>query len=248
MMRGLLKLIWGIDIMLEVKNVEVKYGAVPAIKDVSFHINRGQVVSMVGSNGAGKTSLIKSISGLNQITKGEIWFDGIRIDTLPAHQRIKYGISHIPEGRMVFDKLSVYDNLLLGAFVRENEKEIKESLEMVYEMFPILKERSTQKAGTMSGGQQQMLAIARGLMSTPKLVMLDEPSLGLSPALVTEVLEIIKKIKKEGLTILLVEQDVQDALELADYGYVLQNGVISTRGTGEELLSSDIVKKAYLGL
>lgn len=247
-MKGLLKPIWGIDIMLKVNNVEVRYGEVPAIRDVSFEIKEGQVVSIVGSNGAGKTTLIKSISGINPIHRGEIWFDGVRIDQLPAHERVKMGISHIPEGRLVFDKLSVYDNLLLGAFVRTDEKEIKKTLEMVYELFPILKERSNQKAGTMSGGQQQMLAIARGLMSKPRLVMFDEPSLGLSPVLVSEVFDTIKRIKQEGLTIILVEQDVQDALELADYGYVLQNGTITIDGTGKELLNSDIVKKAYLGL
>jgi len=234
--------------MLKIEKLEVRYGEVPAIRDVSFGVKEGQVVSIVGSNGAGKTSLIKAISGLNPVFKGEIWFDGVRIDQLPSHERVKMGISHIPEGRLVFDKLSVYDNLLLGAFVRTDEKEIKKSLEMVYEMFPILKERANQKAGTMSGGQQQMLAIARGLMLSPRLVMFDEPSLGLSPVLVSEVFEIIKRIKAEGLTIILVEQDVQDALEMADYGYVLQNGTISIKGTGDELLQSDIVKKAYLGL
>lgn len=234
--------------MLEVKNIEVKYGNVPAIRDASFQVKEGQVLSIVGSNGAGKTTLMKAISGLVNVTKGEIWFEGNRLDTVPAHDRVKRGIAQVPEGRLVFGTMSVYDNLLLGAFTQENEKIVKESLEMVYDMFPILKERANQKAGTMSGGQQQMVAIARALMSRPRLLMLDEPSLGLSPAMVLEVFRIIHRIKDEGMTIILVEQDVHDALEMADYGYVLQNGTFTMHDTGDNLLKSDMIRQAYLGM
>lgn len=232
--------------MLKVKNIISGYDNLPVIRNTSFTIPKGQVVSIVGSNGAGKTTLLKTISGLLQNSEGEILFEDNRIDRLTVHERVELGISQVPEGRLIFDTMSVYENLILGAYT-QSDQTIKDSLEKVYTYFPILKERTKQKAGTMSGGQQQMLAIARSLMSKPKLIMFDEPSLGLAPALVSDVFNIIREIKKEGLTIILVEQDVHHALSLADYGYVIQNGIITQGDTGENLLNSEEIKSAYLG-
>jgi len=232
--------------MLNVKNIISGYDNLPVIRNTSFTIPKGQVVSIVGSNGAGKTTLLKTISGLLQNSEGEILFEDNRIDRLTVHERVELGISQVPEGRLIFDTMSVYENLILGAYT-QSDQTIKDSLEKVYTYFPILKERTKQKAGTMSGGQQQMLAIARSLMSKPKLIMFDEPSLGLAPALVSDVFNIIREIKKEGLTIILVEQDVHHALSLADYGYVIQNGIITQGDTGENLLNSEEIKSAYLG-
>ncbi len=234
--------------MLEVKKICVSYLGVPVIREVSFKVEEGQMVSIVGSNGAGKSTILKTISGLLRPLSGEITFLGKRIDTLPPYEITSAGISHIPEGRKVFAKLSVSDNLLVGAHTRNSRPEIDQTLEEIFELFPILRERKTQKGETLSGGEQQMLAIARGLMSKPKLMMLDEPSLGLMPSLSVKVIEILKRISSNGTTILLVEQKVRDALELADRAYVLQTGAIVMEGSGAELLKSDMIRKAYLGM
>jgi branched-chain amino acid transport system ATP-binding protein len=234
--------------MLEVKKISVSYLGVPVIREVSFQVEEGQMVSIVGSNGAGKSTLLKTISGLLRPLSGEIIFLGKRIDTLAPYAITSAGISHIPEGRKIFAKLSVSDNLLVGAHTRNSKSEVQKSLEEIYGLFSILKERKDQRGETLSGGEQQMLAIARGLMSKPKLMMLDEPSLGLMPSLSVKVIEILKRISSNGTTILLVEQKVKDALELADRAYVLQTGSIVQEGTGADLLKSDNIRKAYLGM
>ncbi len=234
--------------MLEVKRISVSYLGVPVIREVSFKVEEGQMVSIVGSNGAGKSTLLKTISGLLRPLSGEITFLGKRIDTLPPYEITSSGISHIPEGRKIFGKLSVLDNLLVGAHTRDSKAEVQQSLEEFFNLFPILKERKDQRGETLSGGEQQMLAIARGLMSKPKLMMLDEPSLGLMPSLSVKVIEVLKRISSQGTTILLVEQKVKDALELADRAYVLQTGAIVQEGTGADLLKSDSIRKAYLGM
>ena len=234
--------------MLEVKKISVSYLGVPVIREVSFRVEEGQMVSIVGSNGAGKSTLLKTVSGLLRPLSGEITFQGRRIDTLPPYEITAAGISHIPEGRKIFAKLSVLDNLLVGAHTRDSKAEVQQSLEEIYTLFSILKERNDQRGETLSGGEQQMLAIARGLMSKPKLMMLDEPSLGLMPSLSVKVIEILKRISSNGTTILLVEQKVRDALELADRAYVLQTGAIVQEGSGADLLKSDSIRKAYLGM
>jgi len=234
--------------MLEVSHIRVCYDQVPAIHDVSFRIEEGEIVSIVGANGAGKSTLLKTISGLLHPDPGQIEFLGEGIDQLPAHRIVELGISHVPEGRRIFQYMTVQRNLRLGAYTQKAEEIREETLRQVFEIFPILRERLDQKAGTLSGGEQQMLAIARGLMSRPKLLMLDEPSLGLMPTLVTQVFDTIKRINAEGTTILLVEQNVREALELAHRAYVLQTGNMVLEGTGEELLESDLVRKAYLGI
>jgi len=234
--------------MLEIKKICVSYLGVPVIRDVSFKVEKGQMVSIVGSNGAGKSTILKTISGLLRPLSGEIAFQGKRIDTLPPFGITAAGISHIPEGRKIFGKLSVLDNLLVGAHTRDSKSEVQQSLEEIYKLFPILEDRKNQMGETLSGGEQQMLAIARGLMSKPKLMMLDEPSLGLMPSLSIKVIEILRRISSQGTTILLVEQKVRDALELADWAYVLQTGAIVQEGTGSDLLKSDMIRKAYLGM
>ena len=234
--------------MLEVDNINVFYAKVQALWDVSFKVDKGEMVTIVGANGAGKTTILKTISGLLHPSSGAIKFLGERIDRLPAHKIVEKGISHIPEGRGIFSSLTVLENLKMGAYATKAWKERDATLKSVYELFPILSERRDQIAGTLSGGEQQMLAIARGLMSKPKLIMLDEPSLGLAPKLVMKSFELIKEINEEGVTILLVEQNVQQALELAERGYVLETGKISIEGKGKELLGNELVKKAYLGL
>jgi branched-chain amino acid transport system ATP-binding protein len=234
--------------MLEVKKISVSYFEVPVIREVSFKVEEGQMVSIVGSNGAGKSTLLKTVSGLLRPRSGEITFLGKRIDTLPPYEITAAGISHIPEGRKIFAKLSVLDNLLVGAHTRTSRAEVDQSLEEIWVLFSILRERKDQKGETLSGGEQQMLAIARGLMSKPKLMMLDEPSLGLMPSLSVKVIEVLKRISSKGTTILLVEQKVRDALELADRAYVLQTGAIVQEGSGADLLKSDAIRKAYLGM
>lgn len=234
--------------MLEVNHIRVCYDQVPAIHDVSFGIEDGEIVSIIGANGAGKSTLLKTISGLLHPDPGQIEFLGEGIDQWPAHRIVELGISHVPEGRRIFQYMTVQRNLRLGAYTQKSEEIREEILKQLFEIFPILRERLDQKAGTLSGGEQQMLAIARGLMSRPKLLMLDEPSLGLMPTLVTQVFDTIKRINAEGTTILLVEQNVREALELAHRAYVLQTGKIVLEGTGEELLESDLVRKAYLGI
>ena len=234
--------------MLEVKKISVSYLGVPVIRGVSFKVEEGQLVSIVGSNGAGKSTLLKTISGLLRPLTGEISFQGRKIDTLPPFQITALGLSHIPEGRKIFSKLTVMDNLLVGAHTRRSNLEVQQSLGEIYQLFPILDERKNQRGETLSGGEQQMLAIARGLMSKPKLMMLDEPSLGLMPSLSVKVIEVLKRISSQGTTILLVEQKVRDALQLADRAYVLQTGSIVLEGAGSELLKSDMIRKAYLGM
>ncbi|HHV79183.1 MAG TPA: ABC transporter ATP-binding protein [Firmicutes bacterium] len=234
--------------MLRVRNLKAGYDGVPVLFDVSFEVNEGELVAIVGSNGAGKSTILRTISGLIKPMGGEIEFEGKRIDGQPAHLIVEQGIAHVPEGRHVFGKMTVKDNLLLGAHTVKSEKEVSAALEDVYALFPRLKERESQKAETLSGGEQQMLAIARGLMSRPKILMVDEVSLGLMPILVDKVFETLKEISKAGITVLMVEQKVQDALEMADRGYVLQTGRIVACGTGRELLNNDLVKRAYLGI
>jgi branched-chain amino acid transport system ATP-binding protein len=215
---------------------------------VSFTVEEGQVVSIVGSNGAGKSTILKTISGLLPLSGGSIEFEGEPIHRLDPHVVVERGIAHVPEGRRIFSKLTVFENLLLGAFARKSQKEREESLAQVFETFPILEERQDQRAGTLSGGEQQMLAIGRGLMSRPRLLMLDEPSLGIMPVLVAHLFEVVQDLNHQGMTILLVEQNVHEALELADRAYVLQTGKIVLEGTGSELLQTDMVREAYLGM
>jgi len=234
--------------MLEVKRINVYYGDLQALWDVSFEVNKGEIVTIVGSNGAGKTTTLRTISGLLRPKPGEISFMGERIDRLPPHKIVEKGIAHIPEGRRLFPYMTVLENLELGAYTREAREKKDDTLEWVYQLFPKLKERRSQLAGTLSGGEQQMLAIGRALMSRPKLLMSDEPSLGLAPKLVLLVFEMLKKINEEGITILLVEQNVRHALELADRGYVLETGKIVLEGDSRELLANEHVKKAYLGM
>jgi len=234
--------------MLEVSHIRVCYDEVPAIHDVSFRIEEGEIVSIIGANGAGKSTLLRTISGLLHPDQGTIEFLGQRIDHLPPHRIVELGISHVPEGRRIFQYMTVRRNLRLGAYTQKSEEIREKTLQQIFEIFPVLKERLEQRAGTLSGGEQQMLAIARGLMSQPKLLMLDEPSLGLMPTLVTQVFDTIRRINAEGTTILLVEQNVREALELAHRAYVLQTGNIVLEGTGEELLETDLVRKAYLGI
>jgi len=234
--------------MLEVSHIRVCYDQVPAIHDVSFRIEEGEIVSIIGANGAGKSTLLRTVSGLLHPTQGTIEFQDQKIDHLPSHNIVELGISHVPEGRRLFQYLTVRSNLRLGAYTQKSEETREETLQQIYEIFPVLKERMNQRGGTLSGGEQQMLAIARGLMSRPKLLMLDEPSLGLMPTLVTQVFDTIKRINAEGTTILLVEQNVREALELTHRAYVLQTGNMVLEGTGEELLESDLVRKAYLGI
>jgi len=233
--------------MLEVKNLKVAYGRVRAVKGISFSVEQGQVVTLVGTNGAGKTTTLKTISGLLHPESGEIWFEGQRIDTTPAHEVVTMGLAHSPEGRRIFPRLSVEENLTLGAFARRDRAGIAKDMDRAFELFPILKERRSQPAGTFSGGEQQMLAIGRAMMSRPKLLMLDEPSMGLSPLMMQRIMHTIKELQAEGVTILLVEQNAQAALSLADHGYVLEVGKIVLDGTGQALLTDENVRKAYLG-
>lgn len=234
--------------MLQVADLKLGYKGVLAVQGVSFSVNAGEVVAIVGANGAGKSTLMRGISGLLPTMGGEIVFEGNKISNWPAHRIVGLGIAHVPEGRMTFAKMTVEQNLALGAFTLADPAKRDRIREEVFDMFPILKTRLNQVAGTFSGGEQQMLAIARGLMSDPKLILLDEPSLGLAPKIVTQIFELINEIKKHGKTILLVEQNVREALELADRAYVLQTGRIVTEGAGHELLGSDLIRQAYLGM
>ncbi len=234
--------------LLEVRNLESFYGPVMALRGVSLEVPKGKVVTILGANGAGKTTLMKTISGVINPRKGAVWFQGERIDGTEPDRLVKKGLAHVPEGREVFPFLNVAENLAMGAYTRRDKSEIQRDVEMIYEYFPILRDRRTQAAGTMSGGQQQMLAIGRGLMSRPSLMLLDEPSLGLSPLLVQEIFTIIRRLNKEqGVTILLVEQNARVALAAADYGYVLETGRIVMAGSADKLLHSDDIKEFYLG-
>ncbi|GFH42914.1 ABC transporter ATP-binding protein [Lactococcus hodotermopsidis] len=233
--------------MLEVKNLDVHYGVIQAVRDVSFEVNEGEVVSLIGANGAGKTSILRTISGLVRPSNGTISFEGQEIQKMPAQKIVASGLSQVPEGRHVFPGLSVMENLEMGAFLRKNREQNAQNLKHVFQRFPRLEERKTQDAATLSGGEQQMLAMGRALMSEPKLLLLDEPSMGLAPIFIQEIFEIIKDIQKQGTTVLLIEQNANMALSIADRGYVLETGKVVLSGTGEELLTSDEVRKAYLG-
>ncbi len=232
--------------VLTVKDINVYYGAIHAIKGISFDVNRGEIVTLIGANGAGKSTTLHTISGLLRSKTGDIEFLGSSIAHTPAHKIVSKGISHVPEGRRIFQGMTVEENLQMGAFTTKPDR-IPRNLEYVYEQFPRLKERNRQIAGTLSGGEQQMLAMGRALMSDPRLLMLDEPSMGLAPILVEQIFEIIKNLNKSGTTILLVEQNAQMALSVADRAYVIETGRITLSGTGEELAQSDEVRKAYLG-
>ena len=232
--------------MLEVKDLEVAYGKIKAVKGISFDVQEGEVVTLIGTNGAGKTTTLRTISGLLRPSKGSITFLGKDLTAVPAHEIVSLGLAHSPEGRRIFPKLTVEENLLLGAFSRK-DREIDQDLQAAYELFPILEERSRQPAGTFSGGEQQMLAMGRAMMSRPKLLMLDEPSMGLSPLMMKRIMSTVTTLQQQGTTILLVEQNAQAALKRATKGYVLEVGKIVLSGTGDELLASDDVRKAYLG-
>jgi len=232
--------------MLRVENLSCNYKQIIALSDVSLHINRGEIVSLIGANGAGKTTLLRTISGLHNAKSGEIFFEGNDITKLESHDVAKLAIAQIPEGRGLFSILSVEENLRLGAYLREDD-DIKTDIERIYTQFPILKEKSKQYAGTLSGGQQQMVAVGRALMSRPKLLLLDEPSMGLAPIIVEEIFEVIKKLRDEGTTIFIVEQNAFLALSTTDRAYVLENGKVMMSGNSLELLMDDRVKEAYLG-
>lgn len=233
--------------MLEIKNLNVHYGVIHAIKGISFTVNDGEIVTLIGANGAGKTTTLRTISGLKKPTNGEILLNGVNITNTTAQERVKMGISHVPEGRRVFPTMTVLENLELGAYLRRDKDGIAKDLNMVYERFPILSDRKKQAAGTLSGGEQQMLAIGRALMSRPKILFLDEPSMGLAPLLVQEIFNIIKEINSAGTTILLIEQNASMALQIANNAYVIETGKIVLSGTGAELMQSEDIKKAYLG-
>ena len=233
--------------LLEVKNLEVYYGVICALKGISFEVNEGEIVSLIGANGAGKTTMMQSVSGIIPKKAGSVIFDGHDISKVPCHKIVKLGMTQVPEGRRVFQELTVYENLMMGAYTVKDQQRFKEDLESIFQRFPRLAERRTQIAGTLSGGEQQMLAMGRALMSKPRLLLLDEPSMGLAPIFIKEIFSIIQEIKQQGTTVLLIEQNAKMALSIADRGYVLETGKIVLEGTGEELLASDEVRKAYLG-
>jgi len=233
--------------MLEIKNLNVHYGVIHALKDISLTVNAGEIVTLIGANGAGKTTTLRTISGLIKATSGDILLEGKNIISLPAPERVQMGISHVPEGRRIFPPMSVLENLEMGAFLRKDKAEIKKDLEMVYRRFPILGDRKKQTAGTLSGGEQQMLAMGRALMSRPRILLMDEPSMGLAPLLVREIFEIIKDINSMGTTILLIEQNASMALSIAHRAYVIETGSIIISGTGDELSKSKEIQKSYLG-
>lgn len=233
--------------MLEVKDLKVYYGMIQAIKGVSFHVDEGEIIALIGANGAGKTTILHTISGLLAPKQGMVTFEGEEIVKLPGHKIVTMGMAHVPEGRRVFAQLSVLQNLKLGAYTRRDKAEIQQTLQTVFERFPRLEERQNQLAGTLSGGEQQMLAMGRALMSHPKLILMDEPSMGLSPIFVNEIFEIIQEVSKSGTTVLLVEQNAKKALAIADRAYVLETGNIVLEGKASELLNNDSIKKAYLG-
>ena len=234
--------------ILNVNDLNVYYGGIHTIKNISFQIKKGEIVSLIGANGAGKTSILHAVSGLIPIKSGEISLNGVNVTNIEAHKLVSQGMAHVPEGRRIFTQLTVLENLEMGAFTRHDKDEIKNSMDEVLNLFPRLAERKKQFAGTMSGGEQQMLAMARALMSKPNLLLLDEPSMGLAPLLVQEIFKIVERINKEqGVTILLVEQNANMALSIANRGYVLETGQITLEGTGKELITNPEIKKAYLG-
>ena len=233
--------------LLEVKNLEVYYGVINALKGISFEVNEGEIVTLIGANGAGKTTTMQSIMGLIHPKNGEIIYDGKSVVGIPSHKIVRMGMTQVPEGRRIFAELNVYENLMMGAYTNKDRASIKRDLEEIYTLFPRLEERKTQMAGMLSGGEQQMLAMGRALMSHPKLLMLDEPSMGLAPILVSQVFDMIKHLNQTGTTILLVEQNAEKALSIADRAYVMETGSITLSGTGEELAKSEKVREAYLG-
>lgn len=233
--------------MLKVENIEVFYGVIKAIKGLSFEVNQGEVIALIGANGAGKTTILQTITGLISPKSGSIVFEGRDLVKTPAHKIVSMGMAHVPEGRRIFQQLTVYENLKLGAFTRKDKNEIEKTLAKIYTHFPRLKERKSQIAGTLSGGEQQMLAMSRAMMSKPKIMLMDEPSMGLSPLYVSEIFSIIKEISEGGTTVLLVEQNAKKALEIANRAYVLETGNIVLSGDAKELMQNDDVRKAYLG-
>lgn len=233
--------------MLEIKDLEVSYGVIKAIKGISFEVNQGEVIALIGANGAGKTTILHTITGLLNGTAGKISFNDTDITKMPAHQIVALGMAHVPEGRRVFSQLTVLQNLKMGAYTRKDKKEIEDTLQMVYKRFPRLEERKHQVAGTLSGGEQQMLAMGRALMSHPKIILMDEPSMGLSPIFVEEIFSIIRDISSSGTTVLLVEQNAKKALSIANRAYVLETGKIVLEGKADMLMNDESVKKAYLG-
>lgn len=233
--------------MLEVKDLQVFYGMIQAIKGISFEVNEGEVIALIGANGAGKTTILHTITGLVEAKSGTVEFEGTNITKMPGHKIVTLGMAHVPEGRRVFSELTVLENLRMGAYTRKDKNEVEKSLKMVYERFPRLEERKNQLAGTLSGGEQQMLAMGRALMSHPKIILMDEPSMGLSPIFVNEIFDIIKEVSAGGTTVLLVEQNAKKALSIADRAYVLETGKIVLEGDAKELMNDESVKKAYLG-
>ena len=233
--------------MLEVKNLEVYYGVIQAIKGISFHVEEGEVIALIGANGAGKTTTLQTITGMLNAKAGSIQFEGTELTKIPGHKIVSMGMAHVPEGRRVFAQLSVLENLKLGAYTRKDKTEIEESLKRVYKSFPRLEERKNQLAGTLSGGEQQMLAMGRALMSRPRIILMDEPSMGLSPIFVNEIFDIIREVSESGTTVFLVEQNAKKALSIADRAYVLETGSITMDGKAEDLLNDEAVQKAYLG-
>ena len=234
--------------MLKVEHIDVFYGDLQVLWDVSFEVHAGEIVVLLGANGAGKSTTLKTISSLLRPQKGSISFEGSRLDGVPAHQIIEFGIAHVPEGRRLFPEMTVEENLITGALKSEAKVKRNDTMESVYDLFPRLRERRKQNAGTLSGGEQQMLAVGRGLMSLPKLLMFDEPSLGLAPILVSEIFHMVENVRKQGVTVMLVEQNVKNTLAMCDRAYILENGRITMTGTSKELLNNDHIKQAYLGL
>lgn len=233
--------------LLQVNDLSVYYGVIQALKGITFHVNKGEIVSLIGANGAGKTTTLHTVTGLIHPKSGSIFYDGHDLSKIPAHKIVSLGLVHVPEGRRIFQNLSVYDNLLLGAYTRKDKAEIKTNMEMVFSLFPRLAERRSQMAGTLSGGEQQMLAMGRALLSGAEMVVMDEPSMGLSPLLVSEVFEIVKTFRENGKTVLLVEQNAKKAMSISDRVYVMETGKIVTSGNASELINDESIKKAYLG-
>ena len=233
--------------LLKVENLEVYYGVIKALKGISFHVNKGEIISLIGANGAGKTTTLHTVTGLIRPKHGSVIYDGHELTKIAPHKIVSLGLSHVPEGRRIFQDLSVYDNLLLGAYVRKDKKKIEEDMDRVFEQFPRLKERRRQMAGTLSGGEQQMLAMGRALLSDPEMIVMDEPSMGLSPLLVSEIFDIIRSFREAGKTVLLVEQNAKKAMTVSDRVYVLETGMITTEGNAADLINDERIKKAYLG-
>jgi branched-chain amino acid transport system ATP-binding protein len=236
-----------VSALLEVEDIKVAYGKILAVKGISFNVDEGEVVSLIGTNGAGKTTTLRTVSGLLRPTEGEIRFNGTRIDGMAAHKIVELGLAQSPEGRHIFPRMTIEQNLLLGAYLRKSDSSIEQDVQRAYDLFPVLGERRRQAAGTLSGGEQQMLAMGRALMSKPKLLMLDEPSMGLSPIMMQRIMTTVSELREQGVTILLVEQNAQAALSLADRGYVIETGQVVLEDNGRALLGNEQVRKAYLG-